>query len=375
MASGPAPSVLFLSNGDPADPFYASGIPARLFDWLKASFPSVIPLDVSLGGAARLLNRALAWSPRRERWKARLDLNMWSFTRRSRFAQAFVDQRAPAVDALFQLSCLWAPPRVRDVPLFLLLDFTNAIAQSEYPDWAPFRSRSEARRWLDAEREVYARAYRIFAASTRVRHSLIGDYGVAPEKVVVVGLGGHVEQSAQTDKGYDGRTILFVGRDFDRKGGPLLLEAFARVRSTLPDARLLVVGPRARGAQPGVTWLGALTDRAQLSGLFEHAHVFAMPSWCEPFGQVFVEAMSHRLPCVGTNTGGVPDVIDDGVTGYLIERGDVGALASALLALLASPELSRAFGDAGFGKAEAFFTWPVVCEKMRSEIASPLHRP
>jgi len=367
--AGPA-SVLFLSNGDPTDRFHASGAPAQLLGWLKSSFPTVVAVDVSLHGLARFLNIALSWSPNRERWKARLDLNLRSFRRRSKLAQAFVDERGLVVDAIFQMGCLWAPPRVGTAPLYLLLDFTNAIAQAEFPNWAPFRSKMAARRWLEAEGEVYRRASRIFTASARVRQSLLHDYGIAAENVSVVGLGGHVEGSKDGEKQFDGRTILFVGRDFERKGGPLLLQAFRGVRATIPNARLVIVGPTARGSEPGVDWIGPVSNRRQLSELFAAAHVFVMPSWCEPFGHVFVEAMNHRLPCVGTNTGGIPDIVGHGVTGYLVERGDVEGLTAAVVGLLSSPDSSRALGKAGFVRAAADFSWPVVCERMREGIIS-----
>jgi glycosyltransferase involved in cell wall biosynthesis len=364
--------MLFLSNGDVNDPLFASGLPSRLHSWLRAAFPAVIPCDISLTGVERLVNIAHAWSPKRERWRARLDLNIWAFKRRSRVAKALAERHTGTIGAIFQMGCLWAPPTIPDTALFLLLDFTNMIARSEYPDWAPFRSASEATLWLRAEEEVYSRADRIFTASNRVRVSLMNDYGVRADRVRVVGFGGHLDVPLDADKPYDGRTILFVGRDFDRKGGPLLLEAFARVRSRIPDARLVIVGPHPRESGPGVTWLGPVSDRQQLAELFHVAHVFAMPSWCEPFGHAFIEAMQHRLPCVGTDSGGIPDIIQDGTTGYIVGRGDVNALTAALTSLLSSGQLSRAFGEAGFRRAQTLFTWEVVCGKMQRDIESRL---
>jgi glycosyltransferase involved in cell wall biosynthesis len=349
-------------------------MPSRLHRWLQTVFPAVIPCNVSLTGAQHLLNIMRAWSPRRERWRARLDLSMWAFRQRSRLAKALASGPGEKAGAIFQMGCLWAPPIIPGVPLFLLLDFTNMLARSDYPDWAPFRSRSEAAQWLQAEREVYSHAHKIFTASRRVRLSLLNDYGVAPEKVRVVGLGGHLGPPSHGDKPYDGRTILFVGRDFERKGGPLLLEAFGRVRSHIPDAQLVIAGPSRRGSHPGVTWLGPVSDRGRLSHLFCEAHVFAMPSWCEPFGHVFVEAMNHRLPCVGTDTGGIPDIIEDGVTGYVVGRGDGDSLTAALISVLSSASLSQAFGEAGFQKAQAQFTWEAVCAKMQSDMEACLPR-
>ncbi|MBI3302974.1 MAG: glycosyltransferase family 4 protein [Deltaproteobacteria bacterium] len=367
-------TVLFLANGDVRNPLASSGTPANILRCLESLFEQAIPVNISLQGLARLINIVRAFSPSRERWKYRLDLNFAAFAQRSALAHTKVTNVQLPIGAVVQMGGMWSPPRVNNVPLFLWLDFTNAIARREFPDWVPFRSPRAAQRWFEAEREVYRRAAMIFVYSERVRRSLIEDYGVADTRIRVVGCGTNITSHTDLDKRYDGHTILFVGRDFHRKGGEILLKAFAKVRAQIPDARLQVVGPPpgSVGEQPGVEFLGWVSDREHLLRLFAEADVYAMPSLCEPFGQAFIEAMSFKLPCVGTDTGGVPDIIEEGVTGYMIPRGDTTALADRLITLLSDAQLCRRLGEAGLQKAHTAFQWSVVFAKVRAGMESTL---
>ena len=149
--------------------------------------------------------------------------------------------------------------------------------------------------------------------------------------MTTVGAGVNFDSGYDRPKVYDGRTILFVGKDFVRKGGPYLLEAFDLVRRRLPEARLVIVGPRESHERDGVHLLGRVDDRNRLQQLYAEATLFVMPSLFEPWGNVFTEAMAHGLPCIGTSVGGVPDIIVDGETGYLFPPGDAEAMAEKVL--------------------------------------------
>jgi glycosyltransferase involved in cell wall biosynthesis len=168
---------------------------------------------------------------------------------------------------------------------------------------------------------------------------------------------------------YDGRTIIFVGKDFERKGGPCLLEAFDLVRRRLPEARLVVVGPRESHERDGVQFLGRIGDRKRLQQLYAKATLFAMPSLFEPWGNVFTEAMAHGLPCIGTSVGGIPDIIVDGETGYLVPPGESEILAECILRVLLNPGLAQQMGERGYRRVMGRFTWDKVVERMRPCIA------
>jgi glycosyltransferase involved in cell wall biosynthesis len=158
-------------------------------------------------------------------------------------------------------------------------------------------------------------------------------------------------------------TVLFVGREFDRKGGDVLLRAFRRVRARLPQARLVVAGPATwTTEEAGVSFLGHLPkhhpdSRERLRQAYEGADVFCLPTRYEPFGIVFLEAMYYGLPVVATRVWAVPEIVEDGVTGFTVARDDDAALADRLLLLLQDRSLAQRMGEAGRSRAEMRFTW------------------
>ncbi len=169
-------------------------------------------------------------------------------------------------------------------------------------------------------------------------------------------------------------TLLSVGDVKPRKGYDLSLAAFAQVKAQLPAARYWIVGSYSQntyyrqlqqfiakhGLQDSVQFLGPVPDEA-LRRCYQEASVFILSPrqdglHFEGFGLVYLEAGAYGLPVVGTRTGGVPDVVLDGVTGLLTEAEDVDGLAAACLRLLCEPERARQMGLANRQRAETL-TW------------------
>jgi glycosyltransferase involved in cell wall biosynthesis len=159
--------------------------------------------------------------------------------------------------------------------------------------------------------------------------------------------------------------MLFVGYEFERKGGPMLLEAFERVRCQLPSAQLIVAGPRRAPpvVPPGVTWVGTV-DREQLARLYERVSLFVMPSIFEPFGLVYLEAMEWKLPCVGNASCAMSEIVLDHRSGRLARPGDVDDLARVLVDLLRDPNRLRKMGECGRAHARGRFPWPMVAGRV-----------
>jgi phosphatidylinositol alpha-1,6-mannosyltransferase len=163
---------------------------------------------------------------------------------------------------------------------------------------------------------------------------------------------------------------LIVGRMWSEergKGHDELIAAWPAVRARIPAAELWVVGggndrPRleAKAQQLGlanaVRFLGRVPD-AELGNLYRRASLYAMPSRQEGFGLAYAEAMSHGLPCLGSTADAAGQVIVDGETGRLVPYGDVGAIAEAVVALMASPERAARMGEAGRRRARAQFSY------------------
>ncbi len=171
------------------------------------------------------------------------------------------------------------------------------------------------------------------------------------------------------------RYVLAVGRwsSAERyKGFDTLIQALPQIRDATGDVNLVFVGDgddrpaleelatRLR-VRDSVRFISGLT-RPQLVSVYRHADVFALPSGGEGFGIVYLEAMALSRPVVGGNHGGAPDVVEDGVTGFLVRHGDVSQLVERLTLLLTNSELAGEMGRRGhervlrqfsFGKFEA----------------------
>jgi len=155
-----------------------------------------------------------------------------------------------------------------------------------------------------------------------------------------------------------------VARLHAEKGVMTLVDAFTEVAKRVPDAKLEIYGDgperdllertvamRKLGGR--IVFHGWKDSR---SGLYRDFRLLAVPSRKESFGMAALEAMAYGLPVVGTEVGGLPEVIEDKVTGLLVPAGDADALAEALIRLLEDPGLCRRFGEAGRARAEARFT-------------------
>jgi len=230
--------------------------------------------------------------------------------------------------------------------------------------------RSWAEAWVRRQAEAYSRAAACCVASDWAARSVLDDYGVPAEKLHVVGFGANLELDPRTWTGDESPRFLFVGKSWERKGGPAVLSAFAAVRREFPTATLDLVGNHPRVDEPGVCGHGPLlpaadperevSRRSVLRDLFGRATCFVMPSRFEPFGIAYVEAGSAGVPSIGTSIGGAADAIGPG--GVLVDPGDETALREAMLELC-MPETARRLGRRAREHA-AKLTWDQVAARV-----------
>lgn len=269
-------------------------------------------------------------------------------------------------DVIFQTT--WMPAIISNPtkPRCIFADFTMKIAEREYPPWVQFLSKEDKKRWLKLETESYRNATMVFTSSNHTRDSMINDYGVNEEKVVTVYEGANIKELPTFEKDYSKKTILFIGKDFDRKGGSTLVRAFKEVKKEIRDAKLIIAGSTPFINGKDITVKGYIS-RNELLQLYKDASVFAMPSICEPFGIVFLEAMAYKTPCIGTTIDAMPEIIEDGRTGFLVPPGDYKQLADKLMLLLEDENLMKRMGEQGRKRVEKYFTWDLVVDRMTEQ--------
>ena len=188
----------------------------------------------------------------------------------------------------------------------------------------------------DLQLTRYAKAKKILTMSQTLAYHLQEDLGFSKEKVVHVGGGTNFFPSKRKYE-KNRRRILFIGRDFFRKGGDQVVAAFRLLQQRLPDSELYILGPKKLSQKylgPNIFFLGEV-PREKIEDYFALCDIFCMPSRFEAYGLVFVEALSRGLPCIGLNKFEMPYFIEEGVTGYLLmPEARADDLAERLQALL-----------------------------------------
>lgn len=215
---------------------------------------------------------------------------------------------------------------------------------------------------------VFRNAQRIIAVSSFVRDRLL-EAGAPLEKIVVHYMGVDMRRFVARDDMRREPVVLFVGRLVEKKGCEYLIEAMARLRSTAPSARAVIIGDgplrahlerRSREAGTACTFLGA-RPQDEVIAWMNRASLFCVPSLTAETGDseglptVYVEAQAMGLPCVGTLHNGIPEAVVDGSTGFLVPERDVSALADRIARLLSDSGLWNAMSRRGRKHVEETF--------------------
>lgn len=259
-------------------------------------------------------------------------------------------------DAIFQTQTLFACPSTSlATPYFIYTDHTHSLtiaAKRRGYDAKALRARNT---WIALEKGAYSSATTLFAMSDYIRNSLLTHYGVHENKVFTVYPGINVKTSNYHSPRHTEKVILFVGIDFERKGGHLLLKAFRDIKREVPDAKLVIVGCNIEVNDTDIVVKGRLPpDR--VADEYMNADLFVMPSLREPFGIVFLEAMAAGLPCIGTRIESIPEIIVDGENGYLVNPNSITDLVDKITQLLKNPDLLKRMGETARKRGRSF-TW------------------
>jgi len=253
------------------------------------------------------------------------------------------------------------------------------------------------------EKSAYEAAAGVIAVSAGMRKDILRSYpSLDPERVFVVhnGIDSQLWQADRSEEaaavlakhGVDPakRSVIFVGRITRQKGLPYLLKACAELP---PDVQLILCAGapdtkeilaeveglmnELKTTRDGVFWIAEMLPRKEVIALLSSATVFACPSVYEPLGIVNLEAMACELAVVATATGGIPEVVVDGETGWLVDIEQVqdgtgtpvdpdkfvADLAAALNNAVSDPERARQFGLAGRKRAVESFSWTAIGDR------------
>ena len=251
-----------------------------------------------------------------------------------------------------------------------------------------------------AERTAYEGAAGVIAVSAGMREDILRAYpSVDPEKVHVVHNGIDIDSwapnqdtSALTSRGIDPEapTIVFVGRITRQKGLPYFLRAVRELPAEYqvvlcagaPDTPEIArevdsLVTELSASRTGVHLITEMLPRHELTQILTHATTFVCPSVYEPLGIVNLEAMACGIPVVASATGGIPEVVADGETGYLVPIEQVGDgtgtpvdpdrfvadLRDALVRMVSDPARAKEMGEASRRRAAEHFSWTSIAER------------
>ncbi len=264
-------------------------------------------------------------------------------------------------DALFFLTHNPAVLRQQAIgrtPTLLWTDVTPALLDQQADQYGhPVDGSIAVRAFKKAlVQRTFRRAALSVGWSDWARRSFVADYGVSEEKTAVVAPGIDLARFTVPERRASDALprLLFVGGDFARKGGDLLLDVF---RSHLRGrCELDIVTRDPVPEHEGVRVHHGLTATSpELLALYQGASAFVLPTRGDCFSIASLEAMAMGLPVVVSGVGGIPEIVDEGVTGYLIEPGNGATLRAALESLLADRSRATELGVRGRARVEERF--------------------
>jgi glycosyltransferase involved in cell wall biosynthesis len=283
--------------------------------------------------------------------------------------------RNPGFNAVLMYGTTFHP--TLDAPMYCYMDATSAqVASTGAWEFARF-SEAKKQRVIDYQRDIFRDCAAVFPRSRWTARSVLQDYAIPQDRVVVAGAGPNYRIHPLPHGDYAAQRILFVGGEFERKGGPLIVEAFRLVRERLPQATLRIVGCDPDIREPGIEIAGRIDRKAEggqesLLAEFAAASVFCIMSHYEPFGIVVLEAQHCGVPCVAPARFAFPEIIRDGETGVVLPEYDVVSLANTLAGLLENPARLETMGAAGREWVEREWTWDAAAARIEARVRADL---
>ena len=325
--------IAYLTTGSATDPHNWSGLVSHIRSAIIDSGHSVVDVD-QINAPVPLLTRI------RGRLCRMLKMGAYGYDRDIGLARSFA-RRAELKLSGLDVDCIVSP---RSYPIALLNthlpvacwgDATYHALREIYPEhkWV---ARTSIRQGDYIEKRAFNRCVYMAFSSNWAMKDAVEYYGASPERCEVIPFGSNNSPVFDTEaamlRSVAGRTLerfnlLFVGVDWKRKGGDIVLEAHLQLIGRGIPSHLTIVGCNPFESTPmpeRVSCLGYLskanpTHRALLHQAYSEAHVFFMPTRAECYGVVFAEAASYALPVLSTRTGGVADAVSAGDTGDLLE--------------------------------------------------------
>ncbi len=287
------------------------------------------------------------WKQRKGRFEETVQKRPETFRLLTRQYSRAVKRVKDPYDVILQIGSLFGPvDNPRGVPYFSYSDSTVKNPDLMWPAWMPddfalLRDKSYALEKKYFQSLTGSMFYSQWAADT-----LVHEYGVESSKVHVVGSALKMPQNYEIDWSRRKKQVVFVSTDFKRKGGYELPKIFEKVVEVIPDARLMIVGSVPPDFDFRAPWLelkGAV-GRDKLIEIYKESSILVHPAKYDPFPSIILEAANFEIPAVASLICGIPEMIKDTQTGYVIAFEDIDLFAGCIIDLLKDEDHCKRMG-------------------------------
>lgn len=374
-----------VAYGNPRDVATWSGIPFHMLRVLETRFDITLVVEKPWASWFAPLGRLLKAVTLR-----RFQYNASGWFTRAAAAETIAALKAARPDVVFSVASFpMAHALTSDHRVINIADSTVRQMVGYY-DLFTFNMGGGARAADAIEAKAIREAFLSLYPSSWARESAINDYGADPDRALEIPWGANiVGRAAKARSLPDGPLrMLFVGAEWERKGGPMAVAIAHELASRGVACRLDVVGnsadvmegkpgPGAEGPAEvrfhGFLHKGDPEAAARLDALFAEATFFLLPTRAECFGIVFAEAASQGLPAISIATGGVPSAVRSGETGMLLPiTATASDFAEAILEITTTPGRYAAMSQAAIADARDRLDWDVWADAVQAEVRSRL---
>ncbi len=371
-----------MAYGNPRDVATWSGIPFHMLKVLEQRFDVTLVVEKPWAPWYQPLGRAL---------KA-VSLRRFQYTASRRFTAAAMAGSSAALrtakpDVVFAISCSPLAHSLVDSQRVINIADATVRQMLGYYDVFTHSTGGGAAGADGIEARLVKNAFLSLYPSTWALRSALDDYDAAPDRVLEIAWGSNIAAGDFAARELPGGPLrlLFVGAEWERKGGPMAVAIAAELAARGIDCHLDIVGSTAdvmagRPLPENVTFHGFLrkgvpAQAATLDALFANASFFLLPTRAECWGIVFGEAASRALPSISIATGGIPSAVKAGETGILLPlSANAGDFAEAIAAIVASPARYTAMSAAALADARHRLNWDSWADAVLAAVSVRLAR-
>ena len=299
-------------------------------------------------------------------WRQTHSKNTYAFSSMTGYCNTFVRSRMD-YDIIFQTQCKFSiteNPYSR--PYYIYTDLTQKMTDRLWDNWALKSDPQETMNWYRKETEAFQRADKIFAFNSCCKKSLVDDYHIPDEKIVVVGSGVNREKRAAMNSNhkFDSEPVLFfLCTEFDRQGGGAVVDGYKILKQQLPGVKLIIGGNCRKNIPEQVEYHNNPT-RDEVEKLFQRATIFLMPGTLGGLQSV-LEAMSNKCVCiVGDSNVLLSEVILNDKTGMTIQTNNSQQLAEKVIELYRNEALLKKIASQAYQFVMQNCTWDHVVQRM-----------